>query len=428
MTENNKFGLSRNRLFESSRVAFYGEYEPFDKKEVLKAFKMLCEKEPLITSNVSLDENGDAFVNTGAVEQNLFFEEKTDAYEYYKEKRGEMLFPFSSLFEFYIVNEKSLLIFANPAAADVKSLYILAGEFISFYNKSLLDVAQKNIFLYSQKKDIPLNVNSIIIDKVSSDLEMNWQKRPKSFNADDYRNLYESIKKRRTSDFSFELNEDETNGIREKCLQKKIDFCSLCCYAFKKTLLEYFKGNNKYKNVGVLADLRLYEDEPSEYGVGPFDARVNVMKFHGRKNAGKDEIQLFHEEYLKKVANPFHAYYDNLILMNLSPFYCDAAHFYENGIYKRKSAKKLVNGYGCRDKRVMSFDFYNLDSEVWQKLGCFSFVDASEANSGKYDFEVRVFVNKGSAVFRITCNKEKCDEEKLKLICEKSVDIIKTVQ
>lgn len=423
-----KFGLSRNRLFENSCVSFYGEYDSFEQKESLKAFKMLCEKELLISSNVSVDENGEAFLNTGAVSQNLFFEQCEDAYTFYKEKCGKMIFAFSRLFEFYIVNEKAFMIFANPAVADVKSLYIIAGEFISFYTKSLLDVEPEKVFLFSEKKDIPSNVNSVIIDKVSAGLEMEWQKKPKCFGVEDYKQLYECTKKREVNEFCFTLGESETASVRDVCEKKRIDFCSLCCFAFRKTLLENFKGNKKYVSTGVLADLRLYEDEPASFGAGPFGSRINVVKHYGKKTPGKDEIQLFHEVFFNKISNPFHAYYENLILFNLSPFYCDAALFYEKGIYKKKNVKKLVKRYGNRDKRIMSFDFYNLDSQVWKPLDNFTFVDAGEANCGKYDFEVKVFVRGGCATFELTGTKEKCDENKLKLICEKSVDFIKNVK
>ena len=136
MNEKFKVGISRCRLFEFDNcVSFVGVYsEELSPEEMSKAIKMLAVKEPLITSVIELTDSSEAFVVTNRVEPTVkFLEAETEVFvSEYKSKGVNFT---ERLFDFYVLNNTTLVIFSHTITSDNKSLLILAEELIAFYKK-----------------------------------------------------------------------------------------------------------------------------------------------------------------------------------------------------------------------------------------------------------------------------------------------------
>ena len=70
-------------------MTFVGEYkESFNEKELQKALNMLSVKQPLITAQIELNDNSDAFVETERVKPQIIFT-KTDVNEFVNKRKTD---------------------------------------------------------------------------------------------------------------------------------------------------------------------------------------------------------------------------------------------------------------------------------------------------------------------------------------------------
>lgn len=408
-------------------VSFKGTYENgFDEKELLKAFKMLCVKEPLASSFIRMDGE-DAFVVTGENSASLEFFDVADEEEFFLERKNSVIDVFSHLFEFYVLNKKTLVIFANTAVADVKSLFILALRLLAFYEKKTVDVSSENVFVYSRTTDVPLNVYSVVIDKLASDMEMVWQKKPRTFQKSDYVRLIEKQKKdaKKSIYLSYELDGNKALEIKKLCNERGTDVATLCCYSFKNALT----GNRKFKKLKRKklcfgADLRLYEEEPKKLGVGPFFGRASVVKSPKKEVEENGSFKAFHDNCYKKLTNAFYTYYNRVFFSSISPSLCDASEFYSAGLLKSKAAAKLAKSYSELYKPLMNFDFYNLDCDMWKSLCEFEKMSFFEQKGKNVYFAVTVFLKDGRLFINLEADSKACSPETLKAIGDKALSNI----
>ena len=186
MAEKYKLGLSRNRLFEfNSTVVFCGAFgDSPDIAEVQKAIKMLSIKEPCITANVELNNNSEAFIVTGVVEPEVEIStlNSDEVLAFYE---AEPLKFCDRLFSFHISADNCLIIAGHTVFCDAKSLLRLASYFSAYYEKTTLSVEPDEIYTFSEPKSLPVDVISPLVNKLSSELDDDWQKNKRAYaNAD----------------------------------------------------------------------------------------------------------------------------------------------------------------------------------------------------------------------------------------------------
>lgn len=429
MSEKYKLALSGEAMFSATPlVSFFGVYkEKFDKTELLKAFKMLSLKEPLVGAFAEVDEENNVYAVTGESRAQLVFLNVDNEEDFYCLKKNGAFDAFSHLFEFYVLNGKSLMILANGAVADIKSLFLLSERLLDFYNKKTLNITPSDVFVYSDNKDIPKSAFSVVTDKLSSDLEMKWQKHPKHFKKSDYVKLSE---KQQNSDYKrifkdVHFGKERTKAIKEYCKEKSIDVLTLLCYACKKTAEEN-ELFEKYirKPVYIGSDLRLFEEEPAKFGIGPFFSRVSIIKDRKKEIKQKGELKAFHDNCYKKLTNVFYAYYDKVFLSGVSPSLAVGAHFVEAGLYKNRAAKRLAKNYTALSKRFFTFDFFNLDLPYWSGLSDFSKMFFTERNSKNSALYITAAMYGDDILLFAEANEGVCPTQKL---CSFCLDVIKTV-
>ncbi len=231
MSEKYKLGLSRNRLFEfNSTVVFCGKFKcEADESTVQKSIKMLSCKEPVITAYVVLESNSDAFIVTGSVQPQIdkSLESAKDIIDFYE--KNPLRF-YDRLFEFKISCDGYFIIAGHTVFCDAKSLLRLAASFAGFYNKTDLSIESGEIYTFSQPKSLPVDVLSPIINKLSSELDDDWQKNAVCYGIDDYNAAREDylLKKPETGSLIFRLCNSEINKVREHVCSTT-DFSSVVC-------------------------------------------------------------------------------------------------------------------------------------------------------------------------------------------------------
>lgn len=415
----NMLGLSRNRLLESSpTVSFIAEYkEIIDIERLKNAFAMLCVKEPLINKKAVILNNGDCILedckeNTVSVITGEF-----DTLLFYDDIRGIYINPLNGLFKFMTVNGKFVIALCHICVGDVKSLAILIEELFGFYEKKSKNAEPKNVFLFSDKNDIPANINTFIIEKITGELELDWYKKKKHFKESNYQKYFSACEKERERvTKTFILSKRKTEEFKECCKLRETDFSTELCGLFFYSLSDK-KRNKKYNSLNFGSDIRYFDDKPYELGVGPFGVYAAVMKPKKKYVSKKGKEKAFHDEIYKKVTSAFCSYYDDLFLMNVHPRLCDASYFYSKGLCKIKCVEKFSKNYGCDNKKKLKFDFYNFDLKPWEALHGFDYINCTGNFSGKDDFYVSAVVRNRETVITVTADK-KLYGENINEICE----------
>lgn len=426
MSERYKLGLSRSRLFEfDNRVCFAAQFgQGFSVNGLDRGFKMLCEKEPLITAVIELDADGEAFAVTHSAEQSLVHADGT-AKELVLAKRRESLDFSKRLFEFFITDD-GLVIFAHTAVADVKSLFILAGELNAFAGRRLLNIEPSGVLLFSERDELMPTLFSPLVDSVTSELEEGWRKKKRVFGAADYRAAAAAFEGSRRSEglCEFTIPEEAAAAFKERCTLQKLDCSSALCFAFYKAAKPMLHGTKKYYRISFGTDKRLYLENESRIGVGPFSSGVTVGT-PGKKNIAKlGELKAYHDELYQKFSSAFQAFYDETFLMLLSPSFCDAAYMYAAQLYKGKYAKKLALNHTCLAPRMMSFYSYTPDTAFGQELAGFDNIIAFEPFKTRDDIFVTALTRNGEIRLLVFYNKDKLSAEKTEEIFKKAKELL----
>lgn len=383
MSQKIKLGLTRNRLFSfDNAVTFVGEYKTsFDVSEVKKALKMLCLKEPVITSDILLENDGTAYVVTESV--NIQLEIAEGSVEDYLNKITANGFDFNrQLFSFALINGNTLVICGHTVVCDGNSLLNLAKELLEFYNKKNLSVESNDIILFSDKSQLPLNINSPVVDRLSSDLEVGWQKKTAFFSFEDYktaRGKYFENKGRVQSEKK-ELSADMLNKLKRFSRENKVDVSSIVAFSFYKGLYEVLKEKRSVAKMNVISNERVFFENFANMSVGPFNGVVTVENKlkKGDDKSLKGQAISFHKEIYKRLTSSFSVFYNENILMNVPGSFCDSAYMYTAGQFKHKYSKRLAEIYGCNNRKIGEFGSYNLDQHYYDVLKEFVNIEVSE--------------------------------------------------
>lgn len=433
MSEKIKLGLTRNRLFEFDNcVCFFGETEEsFDFKEAEKALKMLCLKEPILTSVVELEADGAAYIVTGK-NQPLLENVEGDV-QALAAKKKNIGFDFTKgLFSFGIINGKTLCVFAHTAVADVRSLLYLAKEFMAFYNKEKLSVEPNQNMIVSETNQLPSNVFSVVVDRLASGLEVGWQKKTAAFDFGDYKKAREKYFAQKSSSeiITLEISEDVLNNLKDFSRRGKTDVSSLVAFAFYEGFSQCLAGKRKYRKLNVQANERVFLEDFASMNVGGYNGFFAVEKKKNKKLPDTlfSNAVNFHKEIYKKMTNCFSVFYNEFLFMRLPDSFCDSQYIFCAGDFNHKYSKKLANTYGCANEVFGEFCAYNLNQSYWSGVGAFSEVTVSEPLKMRSSSLITFIENqgKGKVVFEYKENKiPACVAAK---ITEKAMEILEKLK
>lgn len=382
MSEKYKLGLTRNRLFEFDNcVLFCGKPKGgFDMAELRKAFKMLCEKEPLVTSKIELANDGEAYAVTESVEPKIV--EKTLSHvALLNECENNGIAFWKKTFEFYFSEDGFLVIAGHTAVCDAKSLLRIACELYAFYKKESLGIEPSAVNLFPEFKDLPLEVASPITDKLSAELDAKWKQKPTVYSVEDYKSAREVYVKKRVPCGEVRASFGETllSDLKTYCAENGVDVSSAVAFAVLENLLKTSDGKKNRNKMNIYADERFFFTNFEDYGVGAFNGAVTVgINKKYLKSPLNERLKQFHLDCYKGATSPFKVFYDETLLMKVSPSLCDSSYMNSVGLNNLKVSEKLAKHYGCTCEKICDFLGCNLEQEYWKTLDDFDFVDIFE--------------------------------------------------
>lgn len=430
MPEKYKLGLTRNRLFEFDNcVSFLGEAgEMFDYDRCIKALKTLCLKEPLLCCGAELCENGDAYIVEGKNEIDFeFFQGDLSEYVRKKEYEG---FDFSkSLFSFAVLNGNVLGVFAHTLVADVRSLMYVAGTFMNIYESGSLSIVPSEIKVISETSQLPSGVFSVVIDRLSSDLDMNWQKNERVFSLRDYRDAREKYlsEKKETKTLVIDIDPQTLSALKNFAAKEKVDVSSLVAFVFHESLTRILGGRKKFKKLNIHVNERAFLEGFEKAYMGAFNGMITVSK--KKDKALPDTVQnngvSFHKNIYKNFTSVFKVFYNEFLLMRIPGSYCDSQYMYCAGVFPRKCSKKLAKTYGCANEAAGEFCSCNLNQEFWSNQKAFKEVYVQEPLKTRSATMI-TFIEKGeTGKVYFKYKKEKVSDEAARSVTQKAVELLK---
>ena len=396
-----KIGISRNRLFDFQNVVSLvaEQKDDFDEKELSKAIRMLSVKEPLITSVIELDENLEAFIQLERVTPEITFSE-VDTEKFLTDKKADGIDFSKGLFEFYVLNKKSLVILSHTVVSDVKSLLLLAEELLSYYNKESVSVEPQAIKLFSDDSELPGEIQSFVAERVTEVLENDWLMKPVHFDKSDLNNarteFFKITGELKSLEYCF--SDELSEKLVSRCEELKIDFSSCVAFAFLKALSESVKSSRKTCKANMWLDRRPYFVDYKAYSVGAFNGTVSVDLPENKKSLD-EQVKAFHENYYKKFTGCFNAFYNEFFLSRLSPCFIDSTYMYKVNRCKNKSTKKLATLYGCEQQFLMGFTSVNLKQKSWEKLSTFHHICVKEPHKSNENISLSLIMGEKNVLF-----------------------------
>lgn len=393
MADKIKLGLSRNRLFDfNSTVVFIGKLsEAVESELAQKAMKMLECKEPVITAKILLQENSQAYIVTEAVEQKLMYSElsaKDIAGQY---KKNPLSFH-EKLFEFSASADGCLIIAGHTAVCDCKSLLRLAGSFMAFYNKTELSVEPEKIFTFSGKGELPVDVISPLVNKLSSELDDDWQKDKKEFTLEDYeaaREKYLKTCRKPVAVMEKHLDSKSVEKLKSACEELEVDFSSMLYFCFYKAILENVKVSKKAAKMRIYADRRFFHGPNDVFSVGAYNGAVCVsLSAKERKKSVEEQLKAFHLDAYRALTSSFRVFSEEILLASVQQDFCDSSYMYLAGQSKAGSSKKLAETYGCLTEELCDCFYCNLTQKYYEKLRCFEDISVCEPFKARSRFNL----------------------------------------
>lgn len=425
MSERYKLGLTRNRLFEFDNcVLFCGKTENgFDVEELEKALKMLCIKEPLITSKTELQNDGTAFAVTESVdlkilEKTLSHREVLDEYE----KNGICFW--ERMFEFSLSADGFLIIAAHTALCDAKSLLQIACELYSFYKKDSVCIEPSAVKLISGFGDLPVEVASPVTDKLSAELDSNWKRKSETYSVDSYKTARNAYMKNRSprGEVCADIDEMLLSKLKTYCRENSVDVSSAVAFAVLGNLLKTLGGKKNFNKMNLYADERFFFENFEDCGVGAYNGVVTVgFSKKYQKKPVSERLKQFHLDCYKGVTSAFKVFYDETLLMKVSPSLCDSAYMYKAGLTDIAVSGKLAEHYGCACERICDFFACNLEQDYWKTLDGFEVVDVFEPLKMRSATYVNFIRRKDKAQLVLKYKKDKCADSEAQNILKGTI-------
>lgn len=426
MSEKYKLGLTRNRLFEFDNcVIFAGRYDsPVDCDRGEKALKMLSLKEPVITTGIELEDDGEAYAVTDSVSQKIVVR-KESLSEIIEDYNNCGLCFWEKLFEFSLSADGYFVIAGHTCVADAKALLRLAVYFSELYKTNAFSVNPSGVDLISEKTELPLEVLSPITDKLSLELESKWAEKPVVFDVEDYKKARIAYASGRseTGILKAELSADVIEKLCSFAKDNNVDASSVVGFAFYEKLCENTQGKSSVCKMNVYGDSRFFFE--NDYGIGAFNgvASAYLRKKEKRKELN-ERVKAFHISRYKGVTSTFKVLYDDVFMMSLSPGLCDSAYMYAAGCIKNKTSAKLAENYGCKCEKFCDYFSCNLDQAYWRELEHFSEVSVEEPFKMRSYSYLGFVVKNGKGYITFRYKKDKYNESLAKNISQDAINLI----
>ncbi len=435
MSERIKLGLTRNRLFEFDNcVSFCGKIKgKFDFTECEKALKMLWVKEPLLSGTIELEDDGKALLVLDKVMPSVEIAEYS-AREYIWKKKTEGIDFTKNLFSFAIAEGDTLCICAHTAVADVRSLMYVAGEFLSFYNRTSISVDASQVKLICEASEMPSNVFSVVVDRLASGLEVGWQKKTAFFTVDDYKKARKKYFENKESVGVIErgVSQELLDTLKAFAQREGADVSSLVAFAFYKSLVDALGGKRKYRKMNIQSNGRIFFEDFKNMNMGAFNSFFAVDKKKNKNKKLPDTLQnnavLFHKEIYKKATTAFSCFYNEFLFMRLPESFADSQYMYCAGEFKHKYSKKLANTYGCANEVIGEFCSYNLNQGFWSELKDFEEILPSEPLKIRSTTLVTFVENQENNSVCLEYKKGKISDSMALDITEKSIEILEKLK
>ncbi len=431
MSEKYKLGLTRNRLFEFDNCVFFcGKPKGgFDMPELRKAFKMLCEKEPLVTSKIELANDGEAYVVTEAVEPTVF-EKPLSHVALLNEYENNGIDFWENTFEFSLSEDKFLVIAGHTAVCDAKSLLRIACELYAFYKKDSLGIEPSAVNLFPEFKNLPLEVASPITDKLSAELDAKWKRKPTVYSVEDYKSARAVYMKKRSPRGEIRASFGGTllSDLKTYCAENGIDVSSAVAFAVLENLLKNSKGKKNRNKMNIYADERFFFTNFEDYGVGAFNGAVTVgINKKYSKSPLNERLKQFHFDCYKGVTSPFKVFYDETLLMKVSPSLCDSSYMNCVGLNNLKVSEELAKHYGCVCEKICDFFGCNLEQRYWKTLDDFDFVDVFEPLKMRSATCVSFLRHKNDAQIVLRYKKDVFSDSEAQNISDETIRFLKNI-
>ncbi len=415
MSERYKLGLSRNRLFEfNNTVVFYGRYKAdIVENEAVKVLKMLSVKEPVITSVIEYEDNGDAYIVTDVADIKMNFS-SLNVKELSSKYQREPLDFTEKLFEFSVSSDGFLVIAGHTVVCDAKSLLRLASYFISFYEKTNLSVESSEIYTFSKQGTLPVDVVSPMINKLSSELDGKWQKDIVKYSVEDYKKASEKYFSTfpQVGEISFCISHDERALLRKKCEALNVDFSSMLYFCFYTAILNNVKAPKNSSKMRIYADRRFFHGAKDIYSVGAYNGMAcSSLKPRDAKKSLNDKLKAFHTEVYRAVTSPYRVFADEVLLASLSSTYCDSSYIYMAGKNKFKSSKTLAENYGCMNMELCDCLYCNLTQQYWSTLSALGNVFVKEPFKLRSNMGLTIIETKTGCEILFEYNKSKFSDD-----------------
>lgn len=430
MSETFKVGLSRNRLFEfNNTVVFCGIMTGCDKEKLKKALKLLCLKEPVITSVATLCESGECYIETDVVSQELVVSDKT-AREVKNELAATGLDFDEKLFEFVLSRDGYLVISAHTSVADCKSLLRLAMELADLCESCANSVSPMGIEVFSDATALPMEVNSPLTDKLSAELDSDWQKKRCKWSVEDYKTAKTIYNEKRSfsDELTIQITSERTAELTEICREQGVDLSSVIGFVFYKALYNKLSPEKKHSRMCIHADRRFFIQNAEKVFVGPFNGFCEASL--GDKERKRDlmgQIKAFHSSCYKGVTSPFKTFYDEVLLMKVSPSYCDSAYMYLAGCVRDKVSGKLAQSYGCMNEQLCEYFSCNLDQKYWSGLKNYSDISVTEPLKERFAVNISALKIDGACEITLRFNNRRLDEEGAQGVIAEAMDVLNKI-
>lgn len=430
MSEKYKLGLTRNRLFEFDNcVLLCGKPQNNDEEAINMALDKLSVVVPLITAAVTIEADGTAYAACGSAAPVVVKSEctKDELFSSY-EKNG---LDFSErLFEFSLSADGFFVIAGHTAVADAKALLHIARYISLFCSKKYAYAEAVDVSLLPEQSSLPIEVVSPIIDRVSADLETKWDDVKKISTAENYRKAKELYTKKRGAqgELVAVLDSDLTRRLNLFAEKEDLDVSSVVAYAFYVNLLSVSDGKAKNNKMNLYTDRRFFFNDYEKYYVGANNGTVTIsLKKKDFTKPVAQRLKKFHTECYKGATSVFRSFYDDYLLMKLSPGYCDSAYMYAAGALKNKASKNLAENYGCRSKRLFDYFFCNIAQLFWEDLSFFDKLTVKEPLKMRTAFYVGCMMKAEECELVFSYNKERCDDEKAGELLRKTIKEIENL-
>ncbi len=402
MSENHILGLTRNRLFEfDNAVLFAGKFpEKPVEADCEKAFKMLVEKEQILSGIIKLNEDSSAELMLGSFKPEIVFSSEILS----EIKSGYFLngLDFSKrLFEFIVTADNFFVVAGHTAVADVKSLMRLASSFVGFYNRTNLSVDASKILTFPDSASLPLEIMSPLTDKLASELDDRWRKVNSVFGMEDYKSARQKYMNNRGSveEKTYTVASGDFQKLVGFCTENDVDFSSLVAYGFYKSLCDNVQVEKKHRKLSLSVDRRFFVNGAELCNVGGFDGAVSVsFNKKEQKMNGAEQLKVFHLSCYKGATSCYKSFYEESLLMKISPAYCDSAYMYLAGQINNKCSKKLAENYSCKNTRLCRFFGTDLRQNYWSSLRFFDDVFVNEPFKSRYLSNLSLVVNDGAYI------------------------------